>query len=255
MPGPKRKRRNPQGFANAEFTWALPMGGNRGLLPDYKRSSVAVQKWRQDLMRDALEGFPDRPDRAFIGRGEARQLVAQGEAIYPKGLQVKSPPRGVRPADYPGWDGGGLGDTSLGYTAFCTEFSDALAALSLALGHAEALNLTGKDSYKLAKAFYTKQTGFFTRDWIAIGSACSDDVNEANSLTQNLSADIVAAGGAAVDTSTVPEPKSPFFLGLPKWVVPTAAVVGILWVARPYIPFLAALFRKRVPKPAEAPAT
>ncbi len=134
--------------------------------------------------------------------------------------------------------------------AFCTELDDALATLKATLAAAEAVGLDKGTpppaSYALAKAYYDKQTGFFTKDYIAWGTACSDDVNEAIGLIKNLNSDITAAGGKPVETDTIQKPKNPLLFGLPSWILPVGIGVAVLAVAAPVLgPLLAGRMAKR----------
>lgn len=131
---------------------------------------------------------------------------------------------------------------SFGRTLFCPENDTALSSLETTLQTAQSAGVDPSNPIlQAAQAFYSQASGFFSGDWIATGSACSDDVTQAKQQIANVNALITAASSGSppplIDPGQIPTPQASLWasLGLPQvpsWVLPVGAgLVGLGLVA------------------------
>lgn len=143
-----------------------------------------------------------------------------------------------------------------GRTAFCPENDTALAQLNITLQSAQAAGVDMTNPVAAAaQAYYNQASGLFSGDWIALGSACTEDVSQAQTQITNLNSLITTASAAAgqappalVDPAQLPQPPaSPFsalFPSIPSWVLPVGAgIIGLGLVA--WLTSSVAKFRRR----------
>lgn len=135
----------------------------------------------------------------------------------------------------------------------CSGLDQAVANLGTVLNAAQAAGLTtAQIDYANAFNFYGQQTTWYTEDWFDIsGTTCANQIGTANTLAQNLSAAITAAGGTPpsnLPTVTPPPPGSALgglFPSIPDWVLPVGAgVVGLGLVAYLFGPLIRGLSKR-----------
>lgn len=110
----------------------------------------------------------------------------------------------------------------LASTVFCQELDIGVARVNAAIEAADAANFNqDRQEYINAVEFYDRETGFFSKSIVAIGSACTNLTNEANGYADALNAAVRAEGGTGGVFAPGYNPSAPI-----DW--PTFASVG-LW--------------------------
>lgn len=146
-------------------------------------------------------------------------------------------------------------EKSYGTAIGCQGLDQAVANLGTVIQAAQAVGLDSTNlDYAAAANFYGQQTTWYTQDWFDGSATCTNQINTATTLAQNLSKDITAAGGVAptnLPATPPPPPGGPLgslFPSIPDWVLPVGAgIVGLGLVAYLFGPLI-----RRLSKPKAA---